>query len=220
MEIAAQACASCVVYRSVMWGGDYTLGPYVVVGEPASGPNSEQAPTMIGPGARIRSHTVIYAGNRIGSRFQTGHGVLIREENEIGDDVSIGSGSVIEHHVRIEDGVRLHSNVFLPEFSVLESECWIGPNVVLTNAKYPRSAGVKAALCGPRIERRAKIGANSTLLPGVRVGEGALVGAGSVVTRDVPAGVVVAGNPARILKLLADLPRGLYEEMVHGGSTG
>jgi acetyltransferase-like isoleucine patch superfamily enzyme len=162
--------------------------------------------TRIGAGAVIRSHSIIYAGSRIGNNFQTGHGVLLREHNEIGADVSIGSGSVVEHHVKIGNGVRLHSNVFVPEFSVLMDNCWLGPNVVLTNAKYPRSPGVKEELKGATIEEGAKIGANATLLPGVRIGRNALVGAGAVVTSDVPAATVVVGNPARVIKNLSSLP--------------
>ena len=161
---------------------------------------------MIGDGACIGSHTVIYEGNRIGKRLATGHHVLIREDNEIGDDVSVGSGSVVEHHVRIGCRVRLHSNVFVPEFSVLEDDCWLGPNVVLTNAKYPQSPRVKQSLRGPVIGSGAKIGANATILPGVRIGRNALVGAGAVVTSDVDAYAVVAGNPARVLKSVKDLP--------------
>jgi len=132
--------------------------------------------------------------------------VLIREDNEIGEDVSIGSGCVVEHHVRIGCRVRLHSNVFVPEFSVLHDDCWLGPNVVLTNAKYPRSPQVKSTLLGPLIGRGAKVGANATVLPGVRIGEEALVGAGAVVTHDVEPYAVVAGNPARRLKSVSDLP--------------
>jgi acetyltransferase-like isoleucine patch superfamily enzyme len=166
------------------------------------------AGTVIGDGANIGSHTVIYEGNRIGKRLATGHHVLIREANDIGDDVSVGSGSVVEHHIRIGSRVRLHSNVFVPEFSVLDDDCWLGPNVVLTNAKYPRSPGVKQTLRGPTIDRGAKIGANATILPGVRIGEHALVGAGAVVTTDVDAYAVVAGNPARVMKSIRDLPYG------------
>ncbi|MBN2472458.1 MAG: N-acetyltransferase [Anaerolineae bacterium] len=124
---------------------------------------------------------------------------MIRESNTIGDGVSIGTQSVIEHHVTIGDGVRIHTQVFVPEYSVLEEGCWLGPNVVITNARYPQSRGVKDRLAGAFIEAGAMIGANATLLPGVRVGAGALVGAGAVVTRDVPPGMVVAGNPARVI---------------------
>ena len=80
---------------------------------------------------------MIYAGNVIGRNFQTGNKVNIRESNRIGDNVSVGTLSVIEHHVEIGNNVRIHTQVFIPEFSVLEDGCWIGPNVVFTNAKYP-----------------------------------------------------------------------------------
>ena len=197
--------SGAVVFPGVEWESEPTLGAFVVIGHPASA-GAGTRPTRIGAGAMIRSHTVIYAGNTIGRNFRTGHGVLVREENEIGDDVSIGSGSVIEHHARIGNRVGLHSNVFVPEFSVLEDDCWLGPNAVLTNAKYPKSPGAKESLAGPHIEQGAKIGANATVLPGVRIGSGALVGAGAVVTKDVPAGTVVVGNPARATNRLSRLP--------------
>lgn len=194
------------LHTGVEMGSPGEIGPFAVIGVPPKGKREGALATTIGPGAVIRSHTVIYAGNRIGSRFQTGHGALIREENEIGDDVSIGSGSIVEHHVAIGDGVRIHSHAFVPEYTTLEEGCWIGPNVVITNAKYPRSPGVKETLRGAIVRKGAKIGANSTLLPGVEIGENALVGAGSVVTKDVPPGSVVAGNPAKVIKSISELP--------------
>lgn len=193
------------IYPNVHLGENTTIGDYAIIGEPPRGKEPGELETRIGARAVIRSHTVIYAGNRIGDHFQSGHGVLIREENEIGDDVSIGSHSTVEHHVKIGNGVRLHSNVFVPEFSVLEDECWLGPNVVVTNARYPRSRRVKEQLQGATIKRRAKIGANATLLPGVVIGENALVGAGAVVVADVPPNAVVVGNPARVIKSVADI---------------
>lgn len=192
-----------LLYPGVELDEPALLGPFVVLGFPAS---SEELPTLIGPHANIRSHSVIYAGNVIGAHFQTGHGVLIREANRIGDRVSVGSHSIVEHHVTIGHGVRIHSQSFIPEYSVLEDECWIGPCVCLTNARYPQSATVKQSLRGPTIGVRAKIGAGAVILPGVRVGAEALVGAGAVVTRDVPPGAVVIGNPAYILKYLSDIP--------------
>jgi acetyltransferase-like isoleucine patch superfamily enzyme len=193
-------------HPNVTMADDAVIGAYVVLGEPPAGAAAGDHPTVIGRNAVIRSHTVIYAGNTIGDGFQAGHGALVREFNTIGSRVSIGSHSIVEHHVAIADGVRIHSNVFIPEFSVLEAECWIGPNVVFTNARFPRSRDVKASLKGPHIHAKARIGANATLLPGVTIGADALVGAGSVVVSDVPAGAVVAGNPARVIKMIKDIP--------------
>jgi acetyltransferase-like isoleucine patch superfamily enzyme len=206
MAPPAEIAPSALVHSGVRLGEGSVVGAFVIVGEPGRGAQAGEREVSIGPGALLRSHTVVYAPNRIGKRFQTGHGVLVREENEIGDDVSIGSGSVVEHHVRIGHRVRLHSNVFVPEYSILEDECWLGPNVVLTNARYPASPQAKGDLRGPTVEVRARIGANATLLPGVRIGREALVGAGAVVTRDVAPGTVVAGNPARVVNRIEHLP--------------
>lgn len=193
------------VCPNVDLGAGHEISEWVIIGEPPRGVSPGDLATRIGTDAVIRSSTVIYAGNVIGDRFQTGHGVLIREENRIGNDVSIGSHSVVEHHVEIGDGARIHSNAFIPEFSVLESGCWIGPGVVLTNARYPRSRTVKEQLHGPVVRKNAKIGAGAILLPGVVVGEGALIGAGAVVVADVPAGAVVVGNPARVIRHVAEI---------------
>ncbi len=197
---------TCRIYDHVQLPDDAVLEDFVILGKPCDTlpPNAWQ--TGIGRGALIRSHSVVYAGTIIGPGFQCGHHVTIREATRIGANVSIGTGCVIEHHVIIEDGVRLHSNVFVPEFSTLRTGCWLGPHVVLTNAKYPRSANVKAELIGPTIMPGAKIGANSTILPGVIIGEDALVGAGSVVLSDVEARTVVVGNPARTINTIDALP--------------
>lgn len=181
------------------------LGDYVVIGEAPRSVSGPNPPTVLGRRAVVRSHTVIYAGNQIGDDFQTGHGVLVRESNTIGARVSIGSHSIVEHHVVIGDDVRIHSNVFVPEFSVLEDGCWLGPGVILTNARYPRSAGVKEALRGPLVRCGAKIGAGAVLLPGTTIGRDALVGAGAVVVADVPDGAVVVGNPARVVRQVSDI---------------
>jgi acetyltransferase-like isoleucine patch superfamily enzyme len=194
-----------VIYPNTHLGPDSELGEYVVLGLAPRAHGLGELSLVIGAGAVIRSHSVIYAGNVIGLRFQTGHGVLIRESNEIDDDVSIGSHSIVEHHVRIEAGVRIHSNAFIPEFSVLERGAWIGPNVVLTNASYPLSPRAKQELRGPIIRAGAKVGANATLLPGVVIGPDALVGAGAVVVADVPGGTVVVGNPAKVIRQVSEI---------------
>jgi acetyltransferase-like isoleucine patch superfamily enzyme len=182
------------------------LGPGSVVEELCViGRHGPPAQTLIGPGATIRSHTVIYAGNTIGAGFATGHHTLLREANTIGDNVSIGSLSVVEHHVTLGDGVRIHSQCFVPEFSVLEPGAWLGPRVTLTNAPFPRCPDVSSCLVGVRIGRDARVGANVTILPGVHIGERALIGAGAVVTRDVAPGMVVTGPPARPVKSVDEL---------------
>lgn len=192
---------------TVHLGAGAEVGAWCILGELVAGRAEPESVLTIGARARIRSHSVIYTGNVIGDDFQTGHGVLVREDNRIGRRVSIGSHSVVEHHVSIADGVRLHTNVFVPEFSQLEEECWLGPGVILTNARYPTSPSAKKELVGPRIGARARIGAGAVLLPGVTVGENALIGAGAVITRDVPPGAVIAGNPGRLLRSVTDIPQ-------------
>jgi len=209
-----RVAATAVLRPGVRLGPGTVVGEWCLLGEPPAEDGDQRAggpPTVLGAGALLRSHTVIYAGNRIGDRFQTGHHVLLREDSQIGDDVSIGSGTMLEHHVRVGNRVRLHGGVFVPELCVLEDDCWLGPRVCLTNAPYPRCPEVSACMRGVLVGRRAKLGANVTVLPGVTIGEDALVGAGAVVTDDVPAGAVVAGNPARTLGWAGDLtcPAGL-----------
>ena len=206
------------IYANVLLGEGAVLGEYTVIGIPPRGYNEGDLSTVIGRNAVIRSHTVIYAGNVIGDDFQTGHGVLVRETNEIGSHVSIGTHSIIEHHVKIASGVRIHSNVFIPEYSALDENAWIGPCVVFTNALYPLSPDAKANLRGPHICAWAKIGANATLLPGITVGSHSLVGAGAVVVRDVPAETVVVGNPARLLKSVRDMNQ--YRSELEGAEAG
>lgn len=194
------------IHRNVLLGRGAVVEEFCILGVPPRGSREGELETIIGESAHLRSHTVVYAGNRIGRNFQTGNKVNIRELNEIGDNVSIGTLSVIEHHVRIGDNVRIHSQVFVPEYSILEENAWLGPNVVLTNAKYPVSPGAKENLRGPVIMKGAKIGANTTILPGVVIGRNALVGAGAVVVKDVPDNGVVVGNPARLIKDISKLP--------------
>jgi acetyltransferase-like isoleucine patch superfamily enzyme len=196
------------IYPNVSIGRNAVIEEYVIIGVPPRGRKPGELLTVIGDNAVIRSHTVIYAGNRIGNDFQTGHHVLVREENEMGNAVSIGTGSVVEHHVKMGNNVRIHSQAFVPEMSVLEDGAWIGPNAVITNAAYPLSPNVKNELKGAIVRKNAKIGANATLLPGITIGENALVGAGAVVTKDVPANKVVTGNPAKVINDVSNLPYG------------
>lgn len=196
---------TAIIYKGVILGDNVTIGPYCIIGQPPNGVEDGDLPTKIGNNSVIRSHTVIYSGNKIGDNFNTGHHVAIRENNIIGNNVSIGTLSCIEHHLTISDGVRIHSQAFIPEFCVLEENSWIGPNVVLTNAKYPKGKNTKKLLSGVNVKRNAKVGANVTVLPGVIIGENSLVGSGSVVAKDVNEKVVVVGNPAKHISKIEDI---------------
>ena len=189
---------SAVIYPNVSLGEDVVIEDFCIIGLPFKGMKNIQ--TIIGSGSIIRAGTYIYAGNQIGKNFQTGNKANIRELNQIGDDVSIGTLSVIEHHISIGNNVRIHSQVFVPEYSTLENDCWIGPNAVLTNARYPKHIAVKEELKGPLIGSNAKIGANATILPGVAIGKNSLIGAGCVVTKHVAPDTIVVGNPAKPLR--------------------
>jgi acetyltransferase-like isoleucine patch superfamily enzyme len=193
------------LYPNVILGEGSVVGDFALIGVPPAGKGAGELETRIGAGANLRSHTVLYAGNIIGVNFTTGHGTLIRELNRIGDNVSIGSHTVIEHRTEIGNRVRIHSGSFIPEFCVLEDDAWIGPGVYFTNVLHPLCPSVPQCIKGPRICRGAKIGAHATVLPSVVVGEMAMVAAGAVVTQNVPARVVVVGNPAHVVKTIDDI---------------
>lgn len=195
--LAASVDATALVAPDAVLGEGTSVGPYAIVGLD-EGAGSD-GPLVLGDGAVVRSHVVLYRGTTFGRGLHVGHGAVIREATVGGDDVSIGTRSVVEHHVRLADGVRLHSGCFVPEHSVLDAGAWLGPGVVVTNARYPNRPDTKARLEGVHIEAGAVIGAGVVLLPGVTVGAGALVGAGAVVVRDVAPGATVVGNPGRTL---------------------
>jgi acetyltransferase-like isoleucine patch superfamily enzyme len=166
----------------------------VIVGyDPARG---VAAPLTMGRDARLRSGTVIYGGSRIGERLETGHGVVIREETEIGDDVSIWSHSVVDYGCVIGDRVKIHCNCYVAQFTEIAQDAFLAPGVTIANDLYPGRPGSAEPMQGPRILEGAQIGVNVTILPYVTIGAGAMIGAGAVVTRDIPDGMLAYGCPA------------------------
>ena len=157
---------------------------------------------VVGPGARLRSGTVIYLGSAIGRDFETGHNVVVREENEIGDEVSIWSNSVVDYGCKIGSRVKIHTGVYIAQFTTIEDDVFLGPGVMIANDLHPICT---ECMLGPTIKVGARIGLNATILPHVVIGENALVGAGAVVVRDVEPGTVVAGSPAKVLGMVKDL---------------
>jgi len=173
----------------------FQLDPRAVVGE-LPGRKIADLTLSIGPHAIIRSFSVIYAGSRIGAHLETGHGAVIREENRIGDDFSIWNNSTVDYGCVIGSRVRVHTGVYIAQFTVIEDDVFLAPGVMIANDRHPIC---RDCMRGPTIKRAARVGINATLLPEIVVGEAALVGAGAVVTRDVPARAVVVGNPARVI---------------------
>jgi acetyltransferase-like isoleucine patch superfamily enzyme len=159
----------------------------------------------LGDGARLRSGTILYDGSQIGSGFETGHNVVVREQCEIGDDVSIWSNTVIDYGCRIGTGVKIHTNCYVAQYTEIGPGAFLAPGVTIANDLYPGQAASAELMSGPSIGAGAQLGVNVTVLPFVRIGDGCLIGAGSVVTRDLPAGTVAFGNPARV--------RGTVEEL-------
>ena len=190
--------------------GELTIGegavvdPTAIVGylSPRKGVSNK---LLLGKNARIRSGTVIYAGSEIGDFLETGHNVVIREENFIGEHFSIWNNSVIDYGCRIGCNVKIHCNVYVAQFTVIEDDVFIAPGVKIANDYHPGCPESKECMRGPTLKKGCKIGVNTTILPYVTIGEGTLIGSGSVVTKDIPPGVVAFGNPARVHAELKDL---------------
>lgn len=142
-------------------------------------PSADVQTAAVGEGTQIWQYVVVLPGARIGR------------------DCNINAHCLVENDVVIGDRVTLKSGVFLWDGTTVEDDVFIGPNATFTNDKFPRSRRKPDRFQRVVLKRGASIGANATILGGVTIGEGAIVGAGSVVTRDVPSGVIVRGNPAR-----------------------
>lgn len=168
------------------------LGP-CVLGQPGA---TDRGPLVLGEGVVIRAYAVLYAGSTIGAGAHVGHHALVREGNAVGEGASIGSGVHLEPGNVVGARTRIHSGGFLSS-TTLGDDVFCGPRVTFTDDPHPPCPRYLDCVGGAVVGDGASIGAASTVLPGVTIGARALVGAGSLVTVDVPPDTVVAGAPAR-----------------------
>lgn len=197
---------SVKIYQGVKIGKNSIIEDFVVLGVPPPGVEAQNVVSLqIGEGARIRPFSVIYAGNSIGENFETGQGVTIRENNIIGNNVRIGSNTYIRFGNRIGDNTRVHANCFL-ELTQLEEYVFVGPGTIFLDDPHPMKCPKwSECLRGAKVKKYAKIGGGCIILPGVTIGEHALVGAGACVTKDVQDYMVVVGHPAKPTKRIDQL---------------
>jgi len=152
----------------------------------------------VGPGCSIGAHAILYYDVEIGGDTLIGDAAAIRETGRVGSGTVIGRGAVVDREMTVGDGTYLGFATSLAARSTIGDKVFIAQHVVMTNDNALGAHGWREeAIAGPTVEDEARIGANATLLPGVTIGRGAIVGAGSVVTRDVAAGTTVMGVPAR-----------------------
>ena len=151
------------------------------------------------------SGAVIYAGSAIGNDAIIGHGSIVREENVIGNNFSLWNNSVIDYGCRIGNNVKIHCNVYVAQFTIIEDEVFIAPGVTIANDIHPKCRFSEKCLKGPYIKKGAVVGINSTINPFIVIGERSVIGAGSVITKDIPDGKFAYGNPARVVGDISDL---------------
>jgi acetyltransferase-like isoleucine patch superfamily enzyme len=205
--VSAEVHPTAVVYPGTVLGEGVKVLEYAVVGKrPVLSPRSttrqeELPPAELGAGAVVSTGAVVFAGTTLGVRVIVGDQACIRERCTIGDDVVVGRGSLIENDTSVGSLTKIQAGAYITAYSTLEEGVFIAPCVVTTNDNFMGRTERRHALRrGPTIRRGARVGSAAVLCPGIEVGEEAFVGAGAVVTKDVPPRVVVVGNPARVLR--------------------
>ena len=207
----AEVHPSAIVYPGTVLGKGVKVLENAVVGkQPSLSPRSTtkrepQPPTEIGDGTIVSTGAIIFAGSHIGARVILGDQSCVRERVRIGDDVVLGRGTLVENDVTIGELTKIQADAYITAYSTLEDNVFIAPCVVTTNDNFMgRTERRHELIKGPTIRRGARIGGGAILLPGIVIGEEAFVGAGAVVTKDVPARMLVVGSPARILRAVDD----------------
>lgn len=202
---------TAIVYEGTLIGeGAKVLEGAVVGKQPTLSPRSTAKreplpPTVIGDGTIVSTGAIVFAGSSIGARVILGDQSCVRERVAIGDDVVLGRGSYVENDTTIGAMTKIQADAYITAYSTLEEHVFIAPCVVTTNDNFMgRTERRLSQMRGPTIRRGARVGGGAILCPGVEIGEEAFVGAGAVVTKDVPSRTVVVGNPARVLREVPD----------------
>ena len=203
----AEIHPTATVHPGTVLGDGVRVLEYAVVGkQPTLGASSTAKreplpPARIGDGTVVSTGAIVFAGSEIGAGSIVGDQSCIRERVMLGDDCVLGRGSLIENDTTVGAGTRIQAGAYITAYSTLEEDVFIAPCVVTTNDNYMgRTERRKAEMRGPTIRRSARVGGGAVLCPGVEVGEEAFVGAGAVVTKDVPPRMVVVGSPARVIR--------------------
>ena len=198
---------TAVVYPGTILGENVKVLEHAVVGkQPTLSPRStakreDLPPAELGDGTIVSTGAVVFAGSTIGARVIVGDQACIRERVTIGDDVVVGRGSLVENDTTIGALTKIQADAYITAYSTLEDNVFIAPCVVTTNDNFlGRTEQRHGLIKGPTIRRGARVGGGAILCPGVEIGEEAFVGAGAVVTKDVPPRTLMVGSPARRLR--------------------
>jgi acetyltransferase-like isoleucine patch superfamily enzyme len=202
---------TAIVYPGTVLGDGVKVLEHAVVGkQPALSPRStakreELPPAEIGDGTIVSTGATVFAGAKVGARVILGDQSCVRERVVVGDDVVLGRGSLVENDSTIGAMTKIQAEAYITAYSTLEEHVFIAPCVVTTNDNFMgRTERRHELIKGPTIRRGARIGGGAILLPGVEIGADAFVGAGAVVTKDVEARMLVVGNPARVMRAVAE----------------
>jgi acetyltransferase-like isoleucine patch superfamily enzyme len=207
----AEVHPSAIVYEGTVLGEGVRVLENAVVGkQPSLGASSTAKreplpPARIGDGTVISTGAIVFAGSTVGANCIVGDQSCIRERVRMADDCVLGRGSLIENDTTVGTGTRIQAEAYITAYSTLEEDVFIAPCVVTTNDNFMgRTERRRELMKGPTIRRSARVGGGAVICPGVEIGTEAFVGAGAVVTKDVPPRKLVVGSPARVVRDVAE----------------